>query len=350
MAISLFTARSLTAKVNVIHPVDNFLVQTFFGKEVPSDTKYVEIKVTKGGKDIAPFVSPRLEGKVLKQSGQKLEVYEPPLQKPKFMTIAEDLLENNSAHYANGATPEERAAEQLITDLDDGKGRIYRRTELMAAQALETSKIIVKGEGVEDEIDFGRKSSHTKVLTGTALWTDSSSDPLANLEKWQGEVLDESGVDPDICVMGRDAGNAFKKHPKVLEMFDKKDISIGELKPEKKMKGVTYLGYIKELDLQVYKYVGKYKHPETSVNTLYWPADKIVIGASHEQTDAHVAFGGIADMKTFRKEGMDVNLFVGQIFVKSWEVEDPSGRYLMFQSKPLPIPGNVDASMCAKVV
>ncbi|MFY9088953.1 major capsid protein [Arcobacter aquimarinus] len=349
--ISLFTARALTATVNAIFPADNFLTKKFFGRNEPSTSKYVDIVITKGGKHIAPFVSPKLAGKVLKKSGKKLETYEPPLQKPIFQTDAEELLENNSVMYSTAKTPEERAAEELAKELDDGRARIDRRTEWMSASALVDGKISVVGDGVEDEIDYTRNPSHTKVLTGTALWTDTvNSDPRADLDKWRTEVFDNSGVSPTEVVFGRDVANAYSKHPKVLEAFDKKWINRGELKPEKLEAGVTYLGYDAELDLKMYKYVGKYAHPETGADTPYLPYDKLIMGSEYTRTDAHVAFGGIADFKAFRKEGMNVNLFIGEIFAKSYEVEDPSARFVVLQSKPLPIPGNVDSSLSAKVV
>lgn len=349
--ISLFAARTLTAKVNAIFPADNFLTKKFFGKNVPSKSKYVDIVITKGGKQIAPFVSPKLAGKVLKKNGKKLETYEPPLQKPKFVTEAEELLEDNNVMYSDSTSFEERAAKELIKDLDDGRSRIDRRIEWMSANALIDGKLSIKGDGIEDEIDYTRNPSHTKVLTGTALWTDTvNSNPRADLEKWKTEVFDNSGVSPTEVVFGRDVGNAYSHHPKVQEAFDKKWINRGELKPEKLEDGVTYLGYDSELDLKMYKYVGKYEHPETAADTPYLPYDKLIMGSEYTRTDAHVAYGGIADFKTFKKEGMNVNLFIGEIFAKSYEIEDPSARFVVLQSKPLPIPGNVDSSLSAKVV
>lgn len=349
--LSLFAARTLTAKVNAIFPADNFLTKKFFGKNIPSKDKYVDIVITKGGKQIAPFVSPKLAGKVLKRNGKKLETYEPPLLKPKFETEAEELLEDNNVMYSDSTSLEERAAKQLATDLDDGRSRIDRRIEWMSANALIDGKISVKGDGIEDEIDYSRNPNHTKILTGTALWTDTvNSDPRADLDKWKTEVFDNSGVSPTEVVFGRDVGNAYSNHPKVKEAFDKKWINRGELKPEKLEDGVTYLGYDSELDLKMYKYVGKYEHPETGVDTPYLSYDKLIMGSEYTRTSAHVAFGGIADFKTFKKEGMNVNLFIGEIFAKSYEIEDPSARFILLQSKPLPIPGNVDSSLSAKVV
>lgn len=350
MALSLFAARTLTATVLVIHPTDNFLTQTFYGKEIPVETKHVDIVITKGGKEIAPFVAPSLSGKVVKSKGKTLKTFEPPLLKPKFVTEAESLLKDNNTFTGLPKTPEERAADKLAEDLDDGKQRIYRSIEWMVAQSLTLGSIDVKGDGVEENIDFGRESNLTKVLTGSNLWSDPSSDPRADLGKWKEEVLDASGVDPDICVMGRDVGNTYMKHPKVVDAFDKKDISRGEMRPEKKMEGVTYLGYDRELDLQIYKYVGKFTNPDTKVDTPYLPVDKLILGSSHERTQAHIAFGAISDFDAFEEEELPGQFFEGQIFAKSWRQKDPSVRFVLLQSKPLPIPGNVDASMCAKVV
>lgn len=351
MAISLFAARTLTAKVNVIHPADNFLTKKFFGNGVPSKTKYVDIVITKGGKEIAPFVSPKLAGKVLKKQGKKLETYEPPLLKPKFVTEAEEILEDNNTMYASATTPEERAAEELVKDLDDGRGRIDRRVEWMSAGALLNGTITVKGDGVEDEIDYTRNASNTKVLSGTALWSDvDNSDPRKNLSDWQEEVFDRSGVRPTEVVFGKDVANAYSKHPKVTAAFDKKWIDRGELRPEVLEDGVTYIGYDRELDLKMYKYVGKYTDPDTGTDTAYLPADKLILGSEPSRTGAHIAYGGIADFKAFKKEGMNINLFVGEIFAKSYEEDDPSVRFVLLQSKPLPIPGNVDATMSAKAV
>lgn len=349
--LSLFAARTLTAKVNAIFPANNFLTKKFFGRNVPSSTKYVDIVITKGGKQIAPWVSPKLEGKVLKKNGKKLETYEPPLLKPKFETEAEELLEDNNVMYSDSKTPDERAGDQLIIDLDDGRARIDRTIEFMSASTLIAGSISVKGDGVEEEISYSRNPNHTKVLTGTALWTDTvNSDPRADLEKWKTEVFDNSGVSPTEVVFGRDVGNAYTRHPKVRMAFDSNWINSGELKPEIIEEGVTYIGYDKELDLKMYKYIAKYEHPETAVDTPYLPYDKLIMGSDYTRTSAHIAFGGIADFKTFKKEGMNVNLFIGEIFAKSWEVEDPSARFVLLQSKPLPIPGNVDSSLSAKVV
>ena len=342
-----FNSRTLTQTVSQVKPVGNFILKTFFNDESFSDTKYVDVVIKKGGRKVAPFVSPKLAGKVIKRDGKVLKTYEPPLMKPKFITEAEELLNTDTVFYADNSDPEERAMLKLAEDLADGKDRIARRKELMCVSALVDGKIIVKGDGVEEEIDFGRDAQNTKILTGSALWTDANSNPINDLKTWSDYLFDKSGIAPDKVVFGRDVANAFTAHAKVQDAMDKKRIDIGEINPKKLEDGVVYIGYLKELNLEIYKYVDYYENDE-GVSTLIMPGDKLIMGS--DRAGGKVAHGGIVDFKAFKAAGMDTNIFVGDIFVKSYEENDPSVRFLVFQSKPLPLPGDVDSYLSAKVV
>jgi hypothetical protein len=347
-----FNSRSLTQDTKQIKPVGNFITRKFFGNganDTHSDTKYVDIIVTKAGRPIAPFVSPRLGGKVIKREGKVLKTYMPPLLKPKFVTDAEEILENTATvFYADGTDPEDRAQIQLAEDLADGKDRIARRKELMAVEAVMDGKVTVKGNGVDDEIDFGRDPENTKILTGASKWTDPSSDPIADLEEWATEIFDKTGIYPNEIVMGRDAAKAFVQNEKVKEQLDNRRVEVGEIKPSKLEDGVFYVGHINELNIDIYKYVDFYDDEETGESKLIFPADKILMG--NARAGGKFTHGGIVDFKAFKAAGMDINIFVGDIFVKSYENDDPSVRFLVFQAKPLPLPGEVDSYLSAKVV
>jgi hypothetical protein len=342
-----FSSRVLTQTVNQVKPVGNFILKTFFPTDDFSDTKYVDVVIKKGGRKVAPFVSPKLAGKVMKRDGKVLKTYEPPLMKPKFITDAEELLNTDTVFYADGTDPEDRANLRLAEDLADGKDRIHRGKELMAVESLISGKITVKGDGVEDEIDFGRAAENTKILTGTALWTATESDPITSLKTWAEYLFEKTGIAPDKVVFGRDVGNAFTSHEKVIKAFDVKRIDNGELNPEKLEDGVVFIGYLKELNLKIYKYVDYYEN-EAGVSTLIMPGDKLILGS--DRAGGKVAHGGIVDFKAFKAAGMDTNIFVGDIFAKSYEENDPSVRFLVLQSKPLPLPGDVDSYLSAKVV
>ncbi len=342
-----FSTRALVQSVAQIKPINNFITKTFFNISEFSETKYVDVIVKKAGRKLAPFVSPKLAGKVMKRDGKILKTYEPPLLKPKFVTEAEELLSTNTVFYADGSDAEDRAALRLAEDLADGKDRIARRKELMATQVLLTGKLLVKGDGVEDELDFGRDADNTKVLTGALLWTDSTSSPLDDLRNWSQDLFDKTGLAPDKIVFGKDVGNAFMKHETIRNAFDIRNITLGELAPKKLEDGVVFLGHINELNLDIYKYVDFYED-EDGTSKLILPADKLILGST--RAEGKFVHGGIVDFKAFKSAGSDMNIFVGDIFVKSYEEEDPSVRFLVFQAKPLPLCGDVDAYLCAKVV
>lgn len=55
--------------------------------------------------------------------------------------------------------------------------------------------------------DFGRKASHT--VTAGSLWSDSSTDILADLEAWKDIYIDSNGVDPGAIVTSTRVINAI---------------------------------------------------------------------------------------------------------------------------------------------
>ena len=69
------------------------------------------------------------------------------------------------------------------------------------------------------------------------------------------------------------------------------------------------------------------------------PRDALLISPS---VDGIQAFGAILDGAA--------NLQVYDIFVKMWDQEDPSARFIMSQSAPLMIPQNPNCTFRARVV
>jgi hypothetical protein len=55
---------------------------------------------------------------------------------------------------------------------------------------------------VKQNVDFGRRADFTK--TAGVLWSNSASDPIADIEAWRAEYVAENGEEPtDIIVSGR---------------------------------------------------------------------------------------------------------------------------------------------------
>jgi len=336
--LEIFESRKLVQSVNSVKAAPSFIVDTFFSNVDTNTAEHIDVEIYDGKRKLAPFVAPRIEGKLMESQGKTVSSYKPAYIKFKYATEAEQVARGtDGVFYADSKTPTERAVEKAVREFEEGVNSIVRRVEFMATSAITTGQVSVVGDGVNDVVDFQMKTSHLKTLTGTALWTDSGSDPIKDLRAWKREVVKDSGVMPDKCVMGSDVIDAFAANAKVQGYLDSRRIDLGAVKPENLGQGVTYWGTVEGLD--IYSYDAFYTD-DAGVEQELFPADKVLLGSTMAETVLN--YGAIKDLRSGN--------FVGAIFPKTWEVEDPSVRFVLFQSAPLPVPTQINAFMCNKVV
>lgn len=346
--IDLFQTRVMLSILEQMLPVRTFFFDRFFDGQSPrvSNTEHIDIDVVKGNRRMAPFVNPKLEGKVVERDGYTTFSYKPAYIKPKMITTAEDILKRQAGEVIYGATstPSTRAAEQLAQDMAELDRMITRRIEWMCAKALTTGKIPVQGDGVDDEVDFLMSSDNIITLSGSALWTDhTDSDPLQNLKAWKRQVSKQSGLVVTDAVFGADAMDNFLKCDNVLganNLFDMRNVNIGRIEPRVMADmGVTYYGTITEIGLDLWTYEEYFYNEVTKTTDDMMPKDKVLLLAAGARREMH--YGAIKDLSAIAPVPR---------FPKSWITEDPSSRLLMVQSSPLPAPHQIDGQLVAKVV
>jgi len=336
--LEIFETRKLVQSVNGVKSAPSLIVDTFFSNVNVNTAEHIDVEIYDGKRKLAPFVSPRIRGKLIESQGKTVSSYKPAYIKFKYVTEAEKVAsETEGVFYADGKTPAQRAVEKAVREFEEGVNSILRRVEYMATSALTTGKISVIGDGVDDVVDFQMKPSHLKTLTGTARWKDAASDPIVDLRKWKREVIKDSGVMPNRCIMGSDVIDSFTANAKVQNYLDKRRIDFGTVKPKNIGDGATYWGTIEGLD--IYSYDAYYTDEKGDDQELF-PSDKVLIGSTMAKTVLN--YGAIKDLRAGK--------FLGKIFSKTWEVEDPSARFVLFQSAPLPVPTQINAFMCNKVV
>jgi len=212
----------------------------------------------------------------------------------------------------------------------------------MAASLLATGKVVIKGDGIDDEIDFGMKNTHMPVLSGAALWTaTTTSDPIANLEEWCETTGQDSGIYPSDAIFGKDVAAAFRKHPVVLAYLDNKRVEIGTMAPRQIAPGVKFLMRLDSAGIDIWTYAESYWDEDTSALKSFVPANKIFLGSRDAYTKKH--YGVIQDLEA------GVNAAV-PFFPKTWMTKDPSAQQLLLQSAPLVAMHQVDAFMCIQPV
>ena len=344
MSIDIFTTRAMSAALRQDKKANRFLLDLLFGRVEMSNAEYIDIDIVKGKRRIAPFVAPVVEGKAVESRGFTTNSYKPAYIKQKFATSADEILNNRSAGeavYAMG-TPAQRAAAKLAEELADHEDMVSRREEWMAAQALTSGKVSVVGEGINQVVDFQLDATHNVTLTGTDLWTDqTNSDPLSDLRTWIKLVLKDSGINPNVFIAGTDVIEALVNHPKVKDLLDTRRVDMGMIDPMELAPGVAYYGTLKSngVTLDVYSYDEWYVDDNGDEQPMI-PAGKFILTSTKADFRRH--YGAIKDLKA--------GLMAMPRFVKSWENEDPSVRYVLMQSAPLPAPHQIDAVLTGKAV
>ena len=79
------------------------------------------------------------------------------------------------------ASEEKYLQQQVFRDVDNMVNGVKARVEGMRMEALSKGKITVDENGLSFVVDYKVPTEHKKALTGTSVWTDTSSDPLKDI-------------------------------------------------------------------------------------------------------------------------------------------------------------------------
>lgn len=336
--MDIFTTSVLARVVSELPAPAPFIFGSFFRTEQIETAEEIRFDVDSGRRRLAPFVSPIVAGQVVRSKGYKTQVFAPAYIKDKRVFDASRAFKRAIGERIGGElAPAQRMQAALARDLLDQVQMLTRRQEVMAVEALRTGKIVVKGETYDEtEVDFGRDAALTKALTSSARWGETSVSPLSDVQDWSLLVTEKSGAAANIVVMDVKAWKLFSADESVQKLLDRfrgKDV----MNPTVVGEGGRYMGSLGDLD--VYVYAGWYEHPDTGAVTPYLPDYTVLI--TSPDLEGVRAYGAIRD----EEAGFQSMAY----FTKSWLEKDPSVRYLLMQSAPLPVPYRVNASFCATV-
>lgn len=350
--MNIYETRTMLQAIEMMKPVRTFLKDTFFPIPDTFTTEHVDVDYYKGRRKMAPFVSPLHSGKVTEREGFTTKTFKPAPVKPKRIITAADINKRSMGENIYSVkTPEERAAEILARDLSELDEEITRREEWMVAQILFTGKIDIIGDGVNATLDFDFTNKET--LSGTDLWSDHSkdaqgkynSDPIEDLKQWRLDVIKKSGVNPNLVIMASDVVSIFTKHPAVTSSLDNRKIVLGQINPQTLPNGVTYIGSLSELGVDIYSYDEWYYDEVSETEKPMVPAGTVMIGSSNARSSFN--YGAVS--LTTPGTGNFVT-YEGTRIPDSWIKKDPDARYLQVHSMPLPVPHEVDSWYVAKVL
>ena len=344
--ISMFDKRTMIAALESMPPKRTFLKDLFFNNVITSETDKIDVDIYKGNQKMAAFVSPKVGSITVKKEGWKTETYTPPLIGLDDITTAEDILTRSMGENVySQKSPDERAAEILLRDMARLDTMIEIREEWMCAKALFTGAVDVSGEGVSQNIDFGMSNSH-KVTLGTGVkWTDTGINPLTDIATWKTLIAKDSFLSADIVIMGAGAAKAFINNAEVQKNLDIRNIDLGVIRPQELPSGAKYIGSDRLNGVDYYTYEGYYVDPTTGVQTPFVPNGAVLLASKSARTSMMYGAVTIADENT-----KALLTYAMSRVPDSWVSKKPAARFIQLNSRPLPVPHDIDGFVVATVI
>lgn len=347
--VSIYEPRTMGRVVTKLPPVRTFFRSTFFRNEETFVTKNVDVDFVKGSRKVAPFVHRVIGGKTVPNTGYETKTYTPPLVAPDKITTVDDLLNRQPGEsITSGRTPAERAVLKMSSDFAELRDMIARREELMCVQSIFTGRIPVIGEGLNEIIDFG--FTNKEAITAAAKkWSNAGSDPIGDLKRWHKTVQQKGFLNCDMCVMADDVATAFVNHEKVQKVLDVKNYNLAVIQPRQLPNGVTYIGTIHELGLDIYTYnewyLDDWTDPDNQEEKPMVPDGTLALLSSNANYSMY--YGAITLIDEATKNFRTVE---GKYVPDTWVSRKPARRFLQLQSAPLSVPHDVDSWFVATVL
>jgi hypothetical protein len=337
--INLYSTRTMMRAINMALPARTFLLDTFFPTYETTVTENVDVDYKKGKRKMAPFVAPRIGGKVMDRQGFTTKTYKVPKIAPERIITQDDIKYRalGESLYSN-RTPEERARELLVSDLAELDEYITRREEWMCREVLFNGKVVMKGEGVEQEVDY--QFTNKETLSTGAKWNEGTSDPLEDLKRWRLAVIKKTGKAPNMVVMESGVVDSFLSNAQVQKLMDLQRLNIGAIEPSVQNEAITFIGKLPSLGLEIYSYDEWYIDDEGLEQPMV-PVGYILMGSRGMNKRM---YGAVTQI-----EGGNFVTIEGTRVPKSWVDDENEVRKLRLSARPLPVPDDVDAWFVAQV-
>lgn len=240
------------------------------------------------------------------------------------------LKETDIIALENPRTPAEQAylVGQVYNDIDSLVQGVRARVEAMRMEVLAAGQVTVKENGLNFTLDYHVPTEHKEALTGTNVWTNENSDPLADIERW----IDTLDTKPTRALTSRKIYRALATHPKIIAAIFGKDsgrvVSQADLDAFMETHGYPVIRTYDE----------KYKVQEangTYTTKKYFPENKFAM--FNDDLLGETLYGPTAEeTRLTRDPAVDTSL-VGNVLASVYdETRDPVGTWTKAVATALP--------------
>lgn len=342
--VSTFDVVTMLGAYESIPRPSTFLREMIFGgRERTFSTEYVLIDIRKGTRKMAPFVNPVIGGKIMEHGGYRTDKYTPPLVAPQDVITPERLQQRSAGeNIVSGRTPADRLGEEQARILNHFDDAITRREEWMIAQLLFTGQIHMVGDGVDEYYNVG--FDNTDTLSSQDLWSASTATIYEDLKGWALQVMRESGLYPNICVMAENVSEAFLNNSTIQTLLDIRNVELGKIDPSRLPNGASYIGRLSGLGIDFYTYNEWYADDSSGTITAMVPDDTLALFSSADRNlGAIMLYGAFTEIK-------DRTTYEGSRIPRIWTDQGKNAEFVQVVSRPLPVIIDADSWFVANVL
>lgn len=306
---------------------------------------------------IAPFMLPNAPGKpIYRREGERIETFKPAYTKPKDMVRPGEALSKRPGELTGRealSTPQMRFDADVVKITRFQRAAIERLWDMMAAKALIDGKLTINyltdsgTPAFSTVIDYGRDLGHTITKGDGTQWGDVGVSIFGDIQTWVDLVAQaEFGGNVSDVILGATAAAAFLADAEIKLKLDVQMRGTEAVRVEQgiirndPMDPFTLLGTLGS-GVNVWRVSGRgntFQNNDRTFSPILGPRQALLVSPGVEAVQC---FGAIQDI--------DYNLQPSDVFSKMWDNPDPSGRFIMSQSAPLPVIVNPNATLLANV-
>jgi hypothetical protein len=335
---NLFKIRVLTAAVNNIQPPPMTIYNRLFrGREHLEPSDRLSFDIITGNETLLPNISVIAPATVDSKTGRKtVTMTAPRLADKRFIHTSE----MNALRAFGSQGSVEMLQQRIAREQRDMKDKHSRTLEYWAASALKGT--IYDSDMSTELVNYGVADSHTPTLSGNSLWSSSSSKPVNKIREWKKLIGDDAGTTITGWVMfcGSSVMDNLLTHSSVLDLLK----YTGGVQIAQSGRIGTLAG------VEIIEYHGSFTHTDGTTKRFIDDDYVLLVGLCADLVD--VPFAPVVDSDSPQGVG---NVQAGgtapqMYFSKSWKENDPSGRWIKVESRPLPVLQRPGAVVYAKVV
>lgn len=339
--ISQYTPRFLTTAINEIKPVKSRIRNLVFKQSRETLAEYTDFEIVTGTRKLARFVARGREALVREKEGRKIVTFKIPSIREKTPFRAADVLRNtgrgSGAPYVGSQADLKSALDkEVLFQLAEFRSMLDRTKEWLCSQAVTGSIAITLDDG-DLAVDFGFPAANKPVLAGAEKWDSGAAelDIPKQLRQWKRRIIQGSGYTPTDVMLGSSAADAFLSDAKVLKLLDANNVRAGVI--DLNSPDGEYLGMFS--GLRFWSNDEQYVDDSGTAQSYLSAGAVIMTAESAPNTFYH---GPVDDI--------DANFGTFEFFSKQFETKDPSVRWLLVATAPLPIVGNANSIIYATVL